>query len=45
MTPENLSRNLASLTAHGVNGSGREIVISDRLALEQQAKPDPLIDG
>jgi len=45
MTPENLSRNLASLTSHGVNGSGREIVISDRVALEQQAKPDPLIDG
>lgn len=45
MTPENLSRSLASLTAYGVKGSGREIVISDRMGLEQQAKPTPLIDG
>jgi len=45
MTPENLSRNLAGLTAYGVKGSGREIVISDRLTLEKQAKPSPLIDG
>jgi CRP/FNR family transcriptional regulator, transcriptional activator FtrB len=45
MTPENLSRNLASLAAHGVAGSGREIVIGDREALQRWAKPDPLIDG
>lgn len=45
MTPENLSRNLAGLVAHGVSGSGREIVITDRAALQRRAKPDPLIDG
>jgi len=45
MTPENLSRNLAGLAAYGVTGGGREIVISDRQALQRLAKPDPLIDG
>ncbi len=45
MTPENLSRNLASLAAYGVRGSGREIVIADRDALRRWAKPNPLIDG
>ncbi len=45
MTPENLSRNLASLAAHGVSGSGREILIADREALQRWAKPNPLIDG
>jgi len=45
MTPENLSRSLANLAAHGVAGSGREIVITDRAALADWAKPDPLIDG
>jgi CRP/FNR family transcriptional activator FtrB len=45
MTPENLSRNLASLAAHGVRGSGREIVIADREELRGFAKPNPLIDG
>jgi len=45
MTPENLSRNLASLAAYGVTGSGREIVIADREALRRWAKPNPLIDG
>ncbi len=45
MTPENLSRNLADLSAHGVAGRGREIVISDREALQRLAKPNPLIDG
>jgi CRP/FNR family transcriptional regulator, transcriptional activator FtrB len=34
MTPENLSRNLAALSSHGVGGNGREILISDRAALE-----------
>jgi CRP/FNR family transcriptional activator FtrB len=45
MTPENLSRNLANLAAHGVAGSGREILIADRAALLRWAKPNPLIDG
>ncbi|KAB2885726.1 MAG: helix-turn-helix domain-containing protein [Pseudorhodoplanes sp.] len=45
MTPENLSRTLASLTAHGISGNGREILISDRDALLRCARPDPLIDG
>ena len=45
MTPENLSRNLAGLSAHGVTGGGREIIISDRDALQRWAKPDSLIDG
>jgi CRP/FNR family transcriptional activator FtrB len=45
MTPENLSRSFAGLTAHGVTGGGREIVISDREALRRRARPDPLIDG
>jgi CRP/FNR family transcriptional activator FtrB len=45
MTPENLSRSFANLAAHGVTGSGREIVITDRAALQGWAKPDPLIDG
>jgi CRP/FNR family transcriptional regulator, transcriptional activator FtrB len=44
MTPENLSRNLAGLLAHGVTSGGREIVISDREALQRWAKPGPLID-
>jgi CRP/FNR family transcriptional regulator, transcriptional activator FtrB len=34
MAPENLSRNLAALSSHGVGGSGREILITDRSALE-----------
>ena len=45
MTPENLSRSLANLSEHGVMGSGREIVLADREALQRWAKPDPLIDG
>jgi len=45
MTPENLSRTLAALHAHGVTGGGREIIIGDREALQQLAKSDPLIDG
>jgi CRP/FNR family transcriptional activator FtrB len=45
MTPENLSRNLASLELHGVTGSGREIIISDREALHGWAKPNSLIDA
>jgi CRP/FNR family transcriptional activator FtrB len=45
MTPENLSRNLAALTAHGVSGAGKEIVIADRAALTKLARPHALIDG
>jgi CRP/FNR family transcriptional activator FtrB len=45
MSPENLSRNLALLTDHGIRSSARDIVIEDRSALERFAKPNPLIDG
>ena len=45
MTPENLSRNLAMLTSHGVKSSGRDIIIEDASALEEFAKPNSLIDG
>jgi CRP/FNR family transcriptional activator FtrB len=45
MTPESLSRKFAGLAAHGVASSGREMVITDRQALQRWAKPDPLIDG
>ena len=44
MTPENLSRNLAALSAHGVSSTGREIIIDDHGALARLAKPDALID-
>ncbi len=44
MTPENLSRNFATLTRHGVEVQGRTIRITDRMALEKLAAPDPLID-
>jgi CRP/FNR family transcriptional activator FtrB len=45
MTPESLSRKFASLADHGVTGSGREVMITNRDALRKWAKPDPLIDG
>jgi CRP/FNR family transcriptional activator FtrB len=45
MTPENLSRNLAVLTKHGVRSAGRGIVIENPKALVQLAKPNSLIDG
>lgn len=45
MTPENLSRNLASLAELGISSSGREIIIRDYEALRRWARPDPLIDG
>jgi len=45
MTPENLSRNFALLTSHGVKGSGRKIVVEDESALKHFAKPNALIDG
>ena len=44
MTPENLSRNLALLSKHGVKSSGRDIRIEDAAALAQFAKPNALID-
>jgi CRP/FNR family transcriptional activator FtrB len=44
MTPENLSRNLSHLKAHGVVSVGREILIEDRKKLEAFARPDALID-
>ena len=43
-TPENLSRTFATLSAHGVDPHGRDIVIHDAAALIAIAKPDPLID-
>jgi len=45
MTPENLSRNLGQLAAHGVRTSGRDIVIEDLAALNEFAKPNVLIDS
>jgi len=45
MTPENLSRNLALLTSHGVKTLGRDIIVEDERALVQFAKPNALIDG
>ncbi len=45
MSPENLSRNLALLSEHGIRSSARDIVIEDRPALKRFAKPNPLIDG
>jgi CRP/FNR family transcriptional regulator, transcriptional activator FtrB len=44
MTPENLSRNFATLTRHGVEVQGRTITISDQGLLAELANPDPLID-
>jgi CRP/FNR family transcriptional activator FtrB len=43
-TRENLSRNLAQLTEHGVRIRGREIVIDHKELLENFARPHPLID-
>jgi CRP/FNR family transcriptional regulator, transcriptional activator FtrB len=45
MTPENLSRALNTLAAHGVEVKGPRIDIADAAALRAFAKPDPLIDG
>lgn len=44
MTPENLSRNFATLTRHGVEVQGRTIRIKNEDALTRLARPDPLID-
>ena len=43
-TRENLSRNLALLTDHGVRICGREIVIDHKEQLEAFARPQRLID-
>ena len=45
MTPENLSRALASLAIHGVHSRGALIEIKDPAALAGFAKPDPLVDA
>ena len=44
MTPENLSRNLATLAAHCIAAEGREIRIIDRDKLVGFASPNALID-
>jgi len=43
-TPENLSRTFSTLAGHGVEAHGREIVVTDMIALKELARPDPLID-
>jgi len=43
-TRENLSRNLAYLTEHGLRVRGREIVICDKDKLAVFARPQRLID-
>ncbi len=44
MTPENLSRAFAALRKHGVKVDGASIALTDRQALNEFARPDPLID-
>jgi CRP/FNR family transcriptional regulator, transcriptional activator FtrB len=44
MTPENLSRNLATLATQCIASETREIRITDREKLAEIAGPDPLID-
>jgi CRP/FNR family transcriptional regulator, transcriptional activator FtrB len=45
MTPENLSRNFATLAEHGVEIDGRDIRLADMPALTKLAKPAALIDN
>ena len=45
MTPENLSRSLATLADYGVEIHGAEVTINRPTTLERLAKPDPLIDN
>jgi CRP/FNR family transcriptional activator FtrB len=45
MTPENLSRNLAILSEHGLVTDRRHFTIRDRDRLERFAVPSALIDG
>jgi CRP/FNR family transcriptional activator FtrB len=44
MTPENLSRNLATLASECIANEGREIKITDRAKLARIAHPNELID-
>jgi CRP/FNR family transcriptional activator FtrB len=44
MTPENLSRALATLGPYGVTGSGRVVAVTRPEELRRFARPDPLID-
>lgn len=44
MTPENLSRSLATLAADCITSEGREVRITDRERLVRIAAPNPLID-
>jgi CRP/FNR family transcriptional activator FtrB len=44
MTPENLSRNLAQLSKHGVTNSADAFVVDDIAALQRFAKPNNLSD-
>jgi CRP/FNR family transcriptional activator FtrB len=44
MVPENLSRGFATLARFGVKVKGSQVDIGDPRALENLAKPDPLID-
>jgi CRP/FNR family transcriptional activator FtrB len=45
MTPENLSRSFSALQKHGVTVQGSVVTLGNIAALEQLAKPDPLIDN
>lgn len=45
MTPENLSRAMASLRELGVDVKGQKVRLTDVPALTDFAKPDPLIDN
>lgn len=45
MTPENLSRAFATLSAYGVEVSGPDVKLSKLRDLERLARPDPLIDN
>jgi CRP/FNR family transcriptional activator FtrB len=44
MTPENLSRNLAQLSKHGLRTAGSRLVVDDPAALRRFANPNALID-
>ncbi len=44
MTPENLSRSFSALQSYGVSVNGAIVTLGNVAALEQLAKPDPLID-
>jgi CRP/FNR family transcriptional activator FtrB len=45
MTPENLSRSFSALQYYGVSVQGAVVTLANIAALEQLAKPDPLIDN